>query len=166
MHSGQYTTGAAWKGRKALVIGTGNSGHDVAQDLCASGADVTIVQRSPTYIVSIRQAQKVYATYSEGLPFEDCDLLAASMPYPVLRRAYQLSTAEMREADRDLLKGLEARGFKLTYGEDDTGFQMMYLRRGGGYYFNVGCSDMIVDGRIEPAAIRRHRPLRGRTAWS
>ena len=52
------------------------------------------------------------------------------------------------EADRALLKGLEARGFRLTYGEDDTGFQMMYLRRGGGYYFNVGCSDMIVDGRI------------------
>ncbi len=76
MHSGQYTTGAAWKGRKAMVIGTGNSGHDVAQDLCASGVDTTIVQRSPTYIVSIREAQKVYSTYSEGLPFEDCDLLA------------------------------------------------------------------------------------------
>jgi cation diffusion facilitator CzcD-associated flavoprotein CzcO len=148
LHSGQYTSGAAWKGRKALVIGTGNSGHDVAQDLCASGADVTIVQRSPTYIVSIREAQKVYATYSEGLPFEDCDLLATSMPYPVLRRAYQLSTAEMREADQVLLKGLQARGFKLSFGEDDTGFQMMYLRRGGGYYFNVGCSDMIVDGRV------------------
>ena len=148
MHSGQYTTGAAWKGRKAMVIGTGNSGHDVAQDLCSSGVDTTIVQRSPTYIVSIREAQKVYATYSEGLPFEDCDLLACSMPYPVLRRAYQLSTAEMREVDRDLLKGLEKRGFKLTFGEDDTGFQMMYLRRGGGYYFNVGCSDMIVDGRV------------------
>ena len=70
------------------------------------------------------------------------------MPYPVLRRAYQLSTAEMREVDRDLLKGLEKRGFKLTFGEDDTSFQMMYLRRGGGYYFNVGCSDMIVDGRV------------------
>ena len=148
MHSGQYTSGADWKGRKALVIGTGNSGHDVAQDLCASGVDTTIVQRSPTYIVSIREAQKVYSTYSEGLPFEDCDLLATSMPYPVLRRAYQLSTAEMRKADQALLKGLEARGFKLTYGEDDTGFQMMYLRRGGGYYFNVGCSDMIVEGRI------------------
>jgi putative flavoprotein involved in K+ transport len=148
MHSGSYTSGTAWKGRKALVLGTGNSGHDVAQDLCSSGADVTLVQRSPTYIVSIREAQKVYSIYSEGLPFEDCDLLAASMPYPVLLRAYQLSTAEMREADRALLQGLEARGFRLTYGEDDTGFQMMYLRRGGGYYFNVGCSDMIVDGRI------------------
>jgi putative flavoprotein involved in K+ transport len=148
MHSGSYTSGTAWKGRKALVLGTGNSGHDVAQDLCSSGAQVTLVQRSPTYIVSIREAQKVYSIYSEGLPFEDCDLLAASMPYPVLLRAYQLSTAEMRQADRALLQGLEARGFRLTYGEDDTGFQMMYLRRGGGYYFNVGCSDMIVDGRI------------------
>ena len=148
MHSGSYTSGEAWKGRKVLVLGTGNSGHDVAQDLCSSGAQVTLVQRSPTYVVSIREAQKVYAVYSEGLPFADCDLLAASMPYPVLLRAYQLSTAEMREADRALLQGLEARGFRLTYGEDDTGFQMMYLRRGGGYYFNVGCSDMIVDGRI------------------
>ncbi len=148
MHSGQYTSGGEWKGRKAMVLGTGNSGHDVAQDLCASGVDTTIVQRSPTYIVSIREAQKVYATYSEGLPFGDCDLLACSMPYPVLRRSYQLSTAEMRDVDRDLLKGLEKRGFKLTYGEDDTGFQMMYLRRGGGYYFNVGCSDMIIDGRV------------------
>ena len=148
MHSGSYTSGEAWKGRKVLVLGTGNSGHDVAQDLCSSGAEVTLVQRSPTYVVSIREAQKVYAVYGEGLPFADCDLLAASMPYPVLLRAYQLSTAEMREADRALLKGLESRGFRLTYGEDDTGFQMMYLRRGGGYYFNVGCSDMIVDGRI------------------
>lgn len=149
MHSGAYTEGTAWKGRPAIVLGTGNSGHDVAQDLCASGAQVTMVQRSPTYVVSLKEAQKVYAIYNEGLPFEDCDLIATAMPYPVLRQAYQLSTAEMRNNDRDMLAGLEARGFKLTYGEDDTGFQMMYLRRGGGYYFNVGCSDMIIDGRIK-----------------
>lgn len=148
LHSGSYTTGTAWKGRNALVLGTGNSGHDVAQDLCASGARVTMVQRSPTYVVSIREAQKVYSVYTEGLPFEDCDLLACSWPYPVLRRAYQLSTAEMREVDAKLHDGLRKRGFRLTFGEDETGFQMMYLRRGGGYYFNVGCSDMIVDGRI------------------
>ena len=148
LHSGSYTTGAAWKGRNALVVGTGNSGHDVAQDLCASGAHVTMVQRNPTYVVSIREAQKVYSVYTEGLPFEDCDLLACSWPYPVLRRAYQLSTAEMREVDAKLHDGLRKRGFQLTFGEDDTGFQMMYLRRGGGYYFNVGCSDMIADGRI------------------
>ena len=148
MHSGAYTEGAAWKGRKALVLGTGNSGHDVAQDLHASGADVTLIQHSPTYVVGIREAQRVYALYSEGLPLDDCDLLTTAMPYPVLRRAYQLATAISREADKPLLDALASRGFRLTYGDDATGFQMMYLRRGGGYYFNVGCSDLIIDGRI------------------
>ncbi|QQS11083.1 MAG: NAD(P)/FAD-dependent oxidoreductase [Rhodospirillales bacterium] len=148
VHSGDYTDGAEWKGRKTIVLGTGTSGHDVAQDLQAAGADVTIVQRSPTYVVSLREAQKVYSMYSEGLPFEDCDLLAAATPYDVLKRSYQLSTAEMRANDAPLLAGLERRGFKLTYGEDDTGFQMMYLRRGGGYYFNVGCSGLIADGKV------------------
>jgi putative flavoprotein involved in K+ transport len=148
MHSGAYTDGAAWRGRKTLVLGTGNSGHDVAQDLHASGAEVSLIQRSPTYVVSIQEAQSVYAIYSEGIPIEDCDLLATSFPYPVLKRAYQISTAASREIDRPMLEGLAARGFRLDYGEDDTGFQMKYLRRGGGYYFNVGCSDLIINGRV------------------
>lgn len=148
VHSGDFTDGSAWKGRKALVLGTGNSGHDVAQDLQASGAEVTMIQRSPTYVVSLKEAQKVYAVYSEGPPIDDCDLLATSLPYPVLKHAYQLSTAEMREVDKALLDGLKARGFRLSFGEDDTGFQMMYLRRGGGYYFNVGCSDLIIQGKV------------------
>jgi cation diffusion facilitator CzcD-associated flavoprotein CzcO len=147
-HSGAYTEGGDWKGKRALVLGTGNSGHDVAQDLCASGAQVSMIQRSPTYVVGIREAQAVYTLYTEGLPMEDCDLLATSFPYPVLRQAYQLSTAHSAAVDKPLLDGLRARGFRLTLGEDDTGFQMMYLRRGGGYYFNVGASDMIVDGRV------------------
>ena len=149
MHSGQYTTGHAWKGRKALVMGTGNSGHDVAQDLQASGADVTMIQRNSTLIVSLAQAQRVYDMYKEGPTLEDCDLLATAVPYDVLVKGYQLGAAAMQQADKKLLDGLAARGFKLDNGPpDDTGFQMKYLRRGGGYYFNVGCSDLIVDGKI------------------
>ncbi|WP_158743123.1 NAD(P)/FAD-dependent oxidoreductase [Acidisphaera sp. L21] len=148
MHSGAYTNGTAWKGRRALVLGTGNSGHDVAQDLHASGAHVTMIQRSPTYIVSLKEAQSVYAIYNEGIPIADCDLLATAMPYPVLVKAYQISTAASRIADQSLLEGLAARGFQLDFGEDDTGFQMKYLRRGGGYYFNIGCSDLIAQGEI------------------
>lgn len=148
MHSGRYTEGAAWKGRDVLVLGTGNSGHDVAQDLQASGARVTLIQRSPTHVVSLREAQRVYALYAEGMPTDDCDLLATAMPHPVLRQAYQLSTAASSQADAPLRQALAARGFRLTDGEDHTGFQMMYLRRGGGYYFNVGCSDLIARGEI------------------
>ncbi len=137
-----------WEGKKALVLGSGTSGHDVAQELHANGADVTLIQRSPTYVVSLKEAQSVYAIYSEGIPFDDCDLLATSMPYPVLQRSYQISTAQGREIDKALLDGLSARGFRLHFGEDETGFQMMYLRRGGGYYFNVGASDLIISGEI------------------
>jgi cation diffusion facilitator CzcD-associated flavoprotein CzcO len=148
VHSGEFKDAKNWKGRKALVLGTGTSGHDVAQELQAHGADVTIIQRSKTYVVSLKEAQSVYAIYSEGIPFEDCDLLATSFPYPVLQRSYQISTAQGREVDKALLEALEKRGFRLHFGEDDTGFQMMYLRRGGGYYFNVGCSDLIISGAV------------------
>ena len=148
VHSGKFDDAAQWNGKKALVLGSGTSGHDVAQELHANGADVTLIQRNPTYVVSLKEAQSVYAIYSEGIPFDDCDLLATSMPYPVLRRSYQISTAQGREIDKALLDGLSARGFRLHFGEDETGFQMMYLRRGGGYYFNVGASDLIISGEI------------------
>lgn len=148
MHSGSYTDGQAWKGARALVLGTGNSGHDVAQDLEASGADVTMIQRASTHIVSLAEAQKPYGLYFEGPPMEDCDILAASFPFPVLKRGYQVLTQASKEVDRDLHEGLAQRGFKLNDGVDDCGFQMSYMQRGGGYYFDVGCSGLIADGRI------------------
>jgi cation diffusion facilitator CzcD-associated flavoprotein CzcO len=147
MHSSQYANGHAWKGKKALVMGTGNSGHDVAQDMHASGAKVSMIQRSSTLIVSLEQAQTVYGMYTEGPPLEDCDLLATASPYPVLVKGYQIAAAAMKKADKKLLDGLAERGFVLDNGTpDDTGYQMKYLRRGGGYYFNVGASDLIVSG--------------------
>ncbi|HEX5508256.1 MAG TPA: NAD(P)/FAD-dependent oxidoreductase [Pseudolabrys sp.] len=148
VHSGDFKNAEEWRGHNALVLGTGTSAHDVAQELHAHGAHVTLIQRSKTYVVSLPEAQSVYAIYSEGIPFDDCDLLATSFPYLVLQRSYQLSTARSREIDKPLLDALAARGFRLHFGEDYTGFQMMYLRRGGGYYFNVGCSDLIVKGEI------------------
>ena len=149
VHSGAFADAERWRGRKALVLGTGTSGHDVTQELHAHGAAVTIIQRSRTYVVSLKEAQSVYAVYSEGISFDDSDLLATSLPYPVLQRSYQLSTARGREVDKALLQGLEKSGFRLWYGEDETGFQMIYLRRGGGYYFNVGCSELIMSGQVK-----------------
>jgi cation diffusion facilitator CzcD-associated flavoprotein CzcO len=150
LHSSQFMSGAQWKGGKAVVFGTGNSGHDVAHDLCNSGVDTTMVQRNSTLVVSLKEAQRVYDLYQEGSSVEDCDLIASASPYPVLRRGYQLTAALCKQADHELLEGLKKRGFVLDNGEpDETGFQMKYLRRGGGYYFNVGASDLIVEGKIK-----------------
>src|SRR6266481_6076135 len=148
LHSSQYGDGEAWQGRKALVIGTGNSGHDIAQDLHSSGVNVTLVQRSPTLITNIEpSAQLAYAAYNEGT-LEDNDLIATSMPLPLAKKSHQSITELSKELDKDLLDGLRRKGFKLDYGEDGTGWQFKYLTRGGGYYFNVGCSDLVVRGEI------------------
>jgi cation diffusion facilitator CzcD-associated flavoprotein CzcO len=149
-HSSEYVDGEDWKGKTAVVIGTGNSGHDIAQDLYSGGAKVTLVQRSPTLIIQCEpSAQLVYSLYSEGPPLEDCDLITASVPWAVARRTHQLATRHARELDQPLLQRLARKGFRLTFGDDDTGWQFMYLTRGGGYYFNVGCSDLIAEGKID-----------------
>src|SRR3984957_18939879 len=148
LHSSRYDDGEAWKGKKALVIGTGNSGHDVAQDLYSSGAEVTLVQRSPTLITNIEpSAQLAYAAYNEGT-LEDNDLIATSMPLVLARRSHVMITEQSKKLDADLLDGLTRVGFKLDYGEGNTGWQFKYLTRGGGYYFNVGCSDLVASGEI------------------
>jgi cation diffusion facilitator CzcD-associated flavoprotein CzcO len=148
MHSSQYDDGENWKGKRAIVIGTGNSGHDIAQDLYSSGANVTLFQRSSTLVVSIEpSAQLVYAPYNEGT-LEDNDLIATSMPLKLARKSHAITAEKSKALDQELLDGLERVGFKLDFGEDNTGWQFKYLTRGGGYYFNVGCSDLIVKGDI------------------
>lgn len=149
LHSSRYEDGENWTGKRAIVIGTGNSGHDIAQDLYSSGAEVTLVQRSPTLVTNIEpSAQLAYATYNEGT-LEDNDLIATSMPTPLARKTHVMLTEQSKELDKELLDGLSRVGFKLDFGEGATGWQFKYLTRGGGYYFNVGCSNLIVEGAIK-----------------
>ena len=150
LHASAYDDGESLAGKTALVIGTGNSGHDIAQDLHAAGADVTLVQRSSTLIINIEpSAQLPYALYSEGPPLADCDLITASMPLPLARKAHVQMTEQAKQLDKQLLDGLARVGFRLDFGEDGSGWQFKYLTRGGGYYFNVGCSDLIAQGEIK-----------------
>jgi cation diffusion facilitator CzcD-associated flavoprotein CzcO len=149
MHSSHFTSGTDYRGRHAIVVGTGNSGHDVTQDLHENGAaSVTIVQRSPACVVSlVPSGTLVYALYSEG-PIDDMDLITASIPYPVLKETYQHLTRRTCELDAELLEGLRDAGFRLDFEPDETGFHMRYLRTGGGYYINVGCSELISSGAV------------------
>jgi cation diffusion facilitator CzcD-associated flavoprotein CzcO len=150
MHSSHFTSGIDYAGQKAIVVGTGNSGHDVAQELHGNGAAaVTMMQRGGTAVVSlVPSGTLVYSLYSEGPPVEDIDLITASIPFEVLRDTYQWITRRTCNLDRDLLDRLDAAGFETDFEPDGTGFHMRYLRTGGGYYINVGCSDLIADGEV------------------
>ena len=150
IHSTDYSNGRDYKGKNVLVFGTGTSAHDVAQDLYVHGANVKIVQRSPSMVVNVEpSAQLPYQLYREGPNTDDCDLITISSPLKVLKKTHQLLTEKTKEIDKSLLDKLEEVGFRLEYGEENTGWQFKYLTRGGGYYFNVGASDLIAERKIK-----------------
>jgi cation diffusion facilitator CzcD-associated flavoprotein CzcO len=148
MHSSSFESGIAFRGQDVLVVGTGNSGHDIAQELTADGARVTMLQRSPTCVVSlIPSGSMIYKMYNEG-PVEDVDLITAAVPYEILVQSHQHLARRMSVLDEELLHGLHAAGFETDYGPDGSGYHLKYLRTGGGYYINVGCSELIAQGHV------------------
>jgi putative flavoprotein involved in K+ transport len=77
------------------------------------------------------------------------DLLSDSIPHPVLVNLHKEMTKQVIELDKQLIAGLNHAGFATNNGEEDSGFLTNFHRRGGGYYINVGTSDLIVNGQIK-----------------
>ncbi len=150
VHSSRFAEPGQWRGRKVFVFGTGTSAHDIAQELHGNGAVVTMVQRSPTLVVNVEPSAQLYDSvyYGDGPTLADRDLINMSFPLPVMKQAHKLLTDKARALDAPLLEGLERIGFRLEFGENGTGWPLKYRTRGGGYYFNVGCSELLVKGEI------------------
>ena len=148
MHTSVFTDGANWRGKQVLVIGTGTSGHDVAQDLHANGCDTTIVQRGSTMVLSIDPSAKLTYGIYNGIPIDDGDLLASTNTKPMVKKNLQGLTRRMLGYDKKIIEGLIARGFKFDDGEDGAGHQWKVRTRYGGYYLDGGCSQLIIDGEI------------------
>ncbi|KAJ4301404.1 hypothetical protein N0V90_003496 [Kalmusia sp. IMI 367209] len=140
------------KGKKAVVVGCCNSGHDIAQDFFEKGYDVTLVQRSTTCVISSESITDIglKGLYDEdGPPTEDADLEAWSQPSELMKAQQIKVTKLQNENDRELLDGLRAAGFGVDMGDMDSGLLMKYYQRGGGYYIDVGASQLIIDGKIK-----------------
>ncbi|KAF4508955.1 hypothetical protein G6O67_005273 [Ophiocordyceps sinensis] len=139
-------------GKKAVIIGSCNSGHDIAQDFFDKGYDVTMVQRSSTCVVSIRgitdtTLKGVYA--EDGPPVDDADMLTQSLPSTVLKAMHAQVVQHQKALDKETIDGLERAGFKVNHGSDDMGLIFKYLQRGGGYYIDVGTSRLLANGSIK-----------------
>ena len=157
-HSSRHPGPDAYKGKKAVVIGSNNSAHDICAALWENDVDVTMVQRSSTHIVRSDTLMDIGlgALYSEqavrsGMTTEKADLIFASLPYRILHEFQIPLYDKMREVDADFYAGLEKAGFWLDWGADGSGLFMKYLRRGSGYYIDVGASQLIIDGKIKLA---------------
>ncbi|RMC31347.1 NAD(P)/FAD-dependent oxidoreductase [Paracoccus alkanivorans] len=157
-HSSQHPGPDAYKGKKVVIIGSNNSAHDIAAALWEHDVDVTMIQRSSTHIVRSDTLMDIGlgGLYSEqavqnGVTTEKADLIFASLPYRIMHEWQIPLYDQMRERDKEFYEGLEKAGFKLDWGDDGSGLFMKYLRRGSGYYIDVGASQLIIDGEIKLA---------------
>jgi len=157
-HSSAHPGPDRYVGKRAVVIGSNNSAHDICKALVENGVDTTMVQRSSTHIVRSDSLMDLGLgdLYSEravasGMTTEKADLTFASLPYRIMHE-FQIPIYDaIRERDKDYYDRLAAAGFELDWGDDDSGLFMKYLRRGSGYYIDVGACDLVADGTIKLA---------------
>ena len=173
LHSSAYADGRQYAGKRCVVIGAASSAHDVAVDLWEAGAEVTMVQRTPTTVVRSETLMELgFEIYSEaalakGISVEKADLISASLPYGLFAAGQKTLYDTIRARDAAFYARLSASGFALDFGEDDSGLMMKALRTASGYYIDVGASDLIASGQIGvvsgdpvaeilPGAVRLH----------
>ena len=155
-HSSAHPGPDAYRGKRAVVIGSNNSAHDICAALWEHGADVTMVQRSSTHVVRSDTLMDIALSglYSEqavaaGMTTEKADLTFASLPYRIMAGLQVPVYEQIREHDADFYARLEAAGFQHDWGEDGSGLFMKYLRRASGYYIDVGASELVANGQIK-----------------
>ena len=155
-HSSGFTSGARYRSRQCIVLGSNNSAHDICADLWEHGADVTMIQRSSTHVVRSEALMNMLLAglYSEaavkgGMSTDKADLTFASIPYKLLPAMHTPVFEEIARSDAEFYQGLSNAGFLLDFGEDGSGSFVKYLRRGSGYYIDVGASELVASGRIK-----------------
>lgn len=157
-HSSQHPGPDAYAGKKVVVIGSNNSAFDICGALYENDADVTMVQRSSTHIVKSDSLMDIGLgdLYSEkalanGVTTEKADLTFASLPYRIMHEFQIPLYEQMKERDKDFYQRMEDAGFDLDFGDDESGMFLKYLRRGSGYYIDVGSAELIADGKVKLA---------------
>jgi cation diffusion facilitator CzcD-associated flavoprotein CzcO len=151
IHSSEYrSTDDDLAGKRILVVGAGNSSHDISHDLAEADADVTMLQRSSTYVLRSETAWKVLfdGIYEQDGPdLEDADLIGNSVPFPVAFELNEkLGVPAVQQLDAEMLDGLRSAGYSLNEAE---GLVRLFFTRAGGYYIDVGAAAAIAEGKIK-----------------
>ena len=155
-HSSAHPGPDAYAGKKCVIIGSNNSAHDICAALWEVGADVTMIQRSSTHVAKSDSLMELdlgplYSekAVAEGIDHNKADLIHASKPYRIMHVGAIETFKKIRERDADFYARLEKAGFMHDWGDDGSGLGMKYMRRGSGYYIDVGASELICDGKIK-----------------
>jgi putative flavoprotein involved in K+ transport len=151
VHADDFQGGADFPGRNALVVGAGVSGHEIVHDLYEHGTDVTMLQRSATYVVTFETYHKYWSghfTEDPLFPPEFADQIAYATPNLRSDEINKELVQRAKEDDKDLLDRLAARGFKFEWGPNGTGIIGAHMSGRDSYQINIGASELIADGKV------------------
>lgn len=153
-HSTSHDSSREWVGKKVLVVGTSSSGFDTAYDCARRNIDVTLLQRSPTYIMSLthsvpRNIGSFEPKNGVAPNIEEQDRLFNSMPVGPGEELARRNRAVLEELDKEMLDGLHAKGLKTYKGQRGTGQATLGSTRNGGFYFEAGACEQIIKGKIK-----------------
>ena len=156
VHSSAFANAEPWRGKRCVVIGSNNSAHDICVSLWENeAAEVTMVQRSPTMVARSETLQDIgwgrlfsEQALRDGYTTERADLMLAATPYRVATESQKAVWKVGAQRDAAFYERLRNAGFLLHFGEDGSGLSTLYLRRGSGYYIDVGGSELIINGAI------------------
>lgn len=133
LHSKSYRSGQAYRGRDVLVVGSGNTGAEIAVDLVEQGAGrVRISIRTPPHIVPRDAA---------GLPGQVVGILVRRLPARV-------GDAVIRQNQRTFIGDLSEYGLPVP----DQGVYTRLLETGGVPILDIGFADAVRSGDIEVVA--------------
>ncbi|KUJ15493.1 FAD/NAD(P)-binding domain-containing protein [Mollisia scopiformis] len=152
-HTTEYRTPAPYGNKDVLIIGSGNSAHDVAHNLALSPAvkTVTILQRSPTVLFDFDVIGPMVTMRWQGqTSVEVADFLDTGMPAAVTRDLARGALAAMIEAQAERCKEFESKGYMVD--RTPCLVSRAYEERGRSFYMDQPkMFDLVFSDRIKIA---------------
>ncbi|KAK4897097.1 hypothetical protein LTR27_004990 [Elasticomyces elasticus] len=147
VHGSQYKSCGPWVGKHGVVVGTANTGHDVAEDMANASMTTTMIQRGATFIFPVEwlhHAEDIH--YNPNMDPADADKESFTYPNKIMREIINRAVWTGIKYNPDRFDALEAAGFKVDrYGDI---YNNLYVRFGG-HYVDIGASARIAKGEIK-----------------
>ncbi|KAF5002470.1 hypothetical protein FDECE_10629 [Fusarium decemcellulare] len=154
LHAVDYNSATEWAGKRGVVVGTANTGHDIAEDMVNAGMHVTMFQRSPTPVLNVERLP-LHEAFHQSVSVPEVDKWFFSSPLAIERVIMREVARQMALQDKDKFEKLEKNGFNVYREADLT---QILFERAGRHYMDVGVSQMIIDGKIK---IKSRSPITG-----
>jgi cation diffusion facilitator CzcD-associated flavoprotein CzcO len=147
MHASAWKSAKPWEGKRGIVVGVANTGHDVAEDMANTGMETTMIQRGSTWVFPVEWLHAVLdRDYHAEKSAAESDRELTTMPNKIGREIANIVIHGLVRANPERFDALEKQGFKLNRFGD---LYQHLFQRFGGHYVDIGASARIASGEIK-----------------